>query len=403
MKKILSAVGVSAIAFIACETDKTESWIDRAVSGAHAQISMQIDTIESLGSPFRNPASVKDDGTVYYCDVTDWRSGFFPGTVWYLFELTGDSSLLPYARKYTEAVSDAQHLKWHHDVGFMIGSSFGNGFRLTGDTAYADAVVEAARSLSTRFRPNAGIIQSWDVDPGSEREARGWTCPVIIDNMMNLELMFDATRLSGDSTFYNLAVSHADRTLKEHFRPDGSCYHVIDYDSISGKVNHRHTAQGYSHESAWSRGQAWAIYGYTVAYRNTGKDEYLQRAIATFEFMKNHPNMAADKIPYWDMDAPNIPDAPRDASAAAVIASALYELSTYLSSDQAREYREYADTIMHSLASDQYTAKTGENGRFILMHSVTSLPADLEIDVPLNYADYYYLEALARRRDLDLQ
>lgn len=395
---MLAAVSVAVMS--ACNDGKVRSWDELAVENARIQMGLQIDTIESLGLPFHNPTSLQDDGSVLYCDVTDWRSGFFPGAVWYLYELTGDTTLVQYARKYTEAVADAQYLKWHHDVGFMVGSSFGNGYRLTGDSAYADAVIEAARSLSTRFRPNAGIIQSWDVDPGSEREAKGWACPVIIDNMMNLELMFEATRLSGDSVFYNLAVSHADRTLREHFRPDGSCFHVIDYDSISGDVRHRHTAQGCAHSSAWSRGQAWAIYGYTVAYRETGKPEYLERAMGTFDFVKTHPNMPADKIPYWDFDAPGIPDEPRDASAAAVIASALYEMSTCPVGDMACGYVAYADSIMQSLSSAGYTAPVGENGRFILRHSVTSLPAGVEIDVPLNYADYYYLEALKRRRDI---
>ena len=392
--------GVATVAMTACNGTASRSWSDVAIENARIQMGMQIETVEKLGLPFHNPTSILEDGNVLYCDVTDWRSGFFPGAVWYLYELTGDSTLVPYARKYTEAVADAQYLKWHHDVGFMVGSSFGNGYRLTGDSAYSDAVVEAARSLSTRFRPNAGIIQSWDVTPGSEREAKGWVCPVIIDNMMNLELMFEATRLSGDSTFYSIAVSHADRTLTEHFRPDGSCYHVIDYDSITGVVRHRHTAQGCDHSSAWARGQAWAIYGYTVAYRATGNEAYLAQAVKTFDFVKNHPNMPDDKVPYWDFDAPGIPDEPRDASSAAVIASALYELSTYVDAEDSTYYVGYADEIMKSLSSDSYTATPGDNGRFILKHSVTSKPAGVEIDVPLNYADYYYLEALKRRRDL---
>lgn len=399
MKKVMFAAAAVTV-MAACNDGKVKNWDELAVENARIQMGLQIDTVESLGFPFHNPTSLQDDGSVLYCDVTDWRSGFFPGAVWYLYELTGDTALLPYARKYTESVAEAQYLKWHHDVGFMVGCSFGNGYRLTGDSNYADVVIEAARSLSTRFRPNVGIIQSWDVEPGSEREAKGWACPVIIDNMMNLELMFEATKLSGDSTFYNLAVSHADRTLREHFRPDGSCFHVIDYDSITGDVRHRHTAQGCAHSSAWSRGQAWAIYGYTVAYRETGKAEYLERAMGTFDFVKNHPNMPADKIPYWDFDAPGISDEPRDASAAAVIASALYELSTHPVGERSAEYVAYADSIMQSLSSAEYTAPVGENGRFILMHSVTSLPAGVEIDVPLNYADYYYLEALKRRRDL---
>ena len=218
--------------------------------------------------------------------------------------------------------------------------------------------------------------------------------------MMNLELLFEATKLTGDSTYYNIAVSHADRTLKEHFRPDGSSYHVVDYDLKDGSVRHRQTAQGYADESAWSRGQAWAIYGYIMCYRETGDKRYLDQAIKTFDFMKNHPNMPEDLVPYWDMNAPDIPNEPRDASAAAVIASALYELST-MPVENAGSYKEYADGIMKSLSSDAYTAEIGKNGNFILMHSVGSIPHNSEIDVPLNYADYYYLEALKRKRDIE--
>ena len=260
-------------------------------------------------------------------------------------------------------------------------------------------MIEAAKSLCTRFREKAGIIQSWNVDKGWQSQ-RGWECPVIIDNMMNLELLFEATKLSGDSTYYKVAVAHADRTLQEHFREDGSCYHVIDYSLKDGSVRNRHTAQGYAHESAWSRGQGWAIYGYSVCYRETGDKKYLDQALKTFNFMKNHKRMPADLIPYWDMDAPNIPNEPRDASSAAVIASALYEISTYNLPDAA-SYKEYADKIMESLASPNYTAALGENGRFILMHSVGSIPHNNEIDVPLNYADYYYLEALKRKMDIE--
>ena len=217
---------------------------------------------------------------------------------------------------------------------------------------------------------------------------------------MNLELLFEATKLSGDSTFYNVAVAHADRTLQEHFRPDGSCYHVIDYSIEDGTVRHRQTAQGYADESAWARGQAWAIYGYTVCFRETKDRKYLDQALKTFEFMKNHKNMPADLVPYWDLDAPNIPNEPRDASSASVIASALYEICTY-PVENPQSYKEYADKIMESLATADYTAPLGENGRFLLMHSVGSIPHNSEIDVPLNYADYYYLEALKRKIDLE--
>ena len=253
--------------------------------------------------------------------------------------------------------------------------------------------------IPPRFRPAAGIIQSWDVERGWQSE-RGWECPVIIDNMMNLELMFEATRLSGDSSFYKIAVSHADRTMEEHFRPDGSCYHVIDYSIKDGPVRHRQTAQGYADESIWSRGQAWAIYGYAVCYRETKDRKYLDQALKTFNMMKNLESMPEDLIPYWDMSAPNIPNEPRDVSTASCIASALYEIST-MDVPDAAGYKMYADSIMVSLSSPAYRAALGTNGNFLLMHSVGSIPHNSEIDVPLNYADYYYLEALKRKRDIE--
>lgn len=373
-------------------------WYDNAVKNAHSQIRNQIAVIEADKSGnVLNPVTttINRFGTSY-CKSSDWRSGFFPGSVWYLYELTGDKSLIPLAQKYTEAIEDAKHLTRHHDIGFIINCSFGNGRRFVKPAEYDSVLVTAAKSLCTRFHPGAGIIQSWNVNPGSWQEKKGWVCPVIIDNMMNLELLFEATKITGDSTYYKVAVTHADNTLKNHFRPDGSCYHVLDYNSNTGEVLHKMTAQGYADESAWSRGQAWAIYGFTMAYRETGDRRYLDRAVNTFEYMRNHKNMPKDKVPYWDMDAPEMPYEPRDASSAAVIASALYELSGYPVKD-AQGYREYADGIMETLSSPEYIARTDENGRFILKHSTGSLPHGKEVDVPLNYADYYYLEALVRR------
>lgn len=379
---------------------ETNGFVDENTSFALRQVGNEIDVIEADGKCL-NPVTLKPDGSVFYCDYTDWRSGFFPGSVWYLYELSGDSTLLPLATKYTNAIENAKNLTWHHDVGFMINCSFGNGFRLAHIPGYKEVLVQTAQSLSTRFRPAANVIQSWDVVRGWQAK-RGWECPVIIDNMMNLELLFEATRLSGDSTFHRIAVSHADRTLKEHFRPNGSCYHVIDYSLKDGSVRHRQTAQGYADESIWSRGQAWAIYGYTVCYRYTGDQKYMDQALKTYNMMKNHPQMPEDLIPYWDMDAPNISNEPRDASSAACIASALYEIST-MDVDNATQYKEAADKIMASLASPDYRAALGTNGNFLLMHSVGSIPHNQEIDVPLNYADYYFLEALKRKHDIEAQ
>ena len=382
-------------------SNKQKAWITRSIKNANAQIGQEIDTIEASGKCL-NPVTINKNGDIYYCGPADWRSGFFPGSVWYLYELTGNADLLPIAHKYTEALERAKSLTWHHDIGFIINCSYGNGLRISKKEQYKDVMIEAARSLCTRFRKKPGVIQSWNVTGNSWQSKRGWECPVIIDNMMNLELLFEATKLSGDSTYYKVAVSHADRTMKEQFRADGSCYHVVDYSLETGTVRHRQTAQGYSDESAWSRGQAWAIYGYTMCYRETGNKAYLEQALRTFQFMKKHKHMPSDLIPYWDMNAPKIPNEPRDASSAAVIASALYEISQY-DSVNAEAYITYADNIMHSLSTPNYTAKIGENGRFILMHSVGSIPHNSEIDVPLNYADYYYLEALKRRIDLYLK
>ena len=397
-----SALSLMAVGAISCTSQKSQevekTWSEKAIENARKQIGLEIDSIEASGK-ILNPVTLTPEGKVFYCGYEDWRSGFFPGNVWYLYELTNDSTLIPLAQKYTEALDSAKTLTWHHDIGFIVNCSYGNGLRLSHKEAYKDVMIEAAKSLCTRFREKAGIIQSWNVDKGWQSQ-RGWECPVIIDNMMNLELLFEATKLSGDSTYYKVAVAHADRTLQEHFREDGSCYHVIDYSLKDGSVRNRHTAQGYAHESAWSRGQGWAIYGYSVCYRETGDKKYLDQALKTFNFMKNHKRMPADLVPYWDMDAPNIPNEPRDASSAAVIASALYEISTYNLPDAA-SYKEYADKIMESLASPNYTAALGENGRFILMHSVGSIPHNNEIDVPLNYADYYYLEALKRKMDIE--
>lgn len=371
-------------------------FINENVAHAANQYRGHLDTIDSIGH-FVNPRTTLPDGNIWYVPVDDWCSGFFPGSLWYLGELTGNQDWSRRAADYTETLDSAQYLTWHHDVGFIIGSSYLNGYRLGGKEQYAPVVVNAAKSLATRFRPGAGVIQSWNVDKGWQSE-RGWACPVIIDNMMNLEIMFEATRLTGDSSFYDIAVSHANTTMAHHFRPDFSCYHVVDYDPATGDVRHRQTAQGYADESSWARGQAWALYGYTMCYRYTGDPNYIYQAIKVCDMIFNTPSMPDDLVPYWDYNAPNIPSEPRDASAAACTASALYELSTYL---PGRGYKELADKVVASLSSPAYRAATGENNHFLLMHSVGSIPHGHEIDVPINYADYYYLEALLRKKKLD--
>jgi rhamnogalacturonyl hydrolase YesR len=376
-------------------TEKSSDFITENINFAARQYGLQTEIIEKSGEVL-NPKSIID-GKMKYIRPQEWTSGFFPGSMWYLYELTGDEKWKNLGTKYTEAIEEVKNLTSHHDVGFMIGCSFGNALRLTGNEKYKDVIVQAAKSLSTRFRPVAGIIQSWNVTGGWQAE-RGWECPVIIDNMMNLELLFDATKYSGDSTFYQIAITHADKTIEHHFRDDYTTWHVIDYSLEDGSVRNKHTAQGFAHHSTWARGQSWGIYGYVVCYRETGDAKYLEQAKKAFEAVANHINMPQDKIPYWDYDAPNIPNALRDASSSAIMASALYEMAAY---ENREYYKGWADDIMESLASPAYRAKVGENGNFLLKHSVGSIPHGSEIDVPLNYADYYFLEALKRKRDLE--
>ncbi len=399
MKTILTTLGVSLFVLASCTGQKSKpetDFIQENIENAVAQETIQTDIIEKSGR-ILNPRTINADGSILYVAIDDWCSGFFPGNIWYMYKLTGDDKWLPLAQKYTEALDSVKYLTWHHDVGFMIGSSYLNGYRFANKEEYKPVIIQTAKSLSTRFRPAAGVLQSWDADKGWQAR-RGWKCPVIIDNMMNLELMFEASRLSGDSTYYNIAVKHADTTMKNHFRDNNSCYHVVDYDSETGEVRSRQTAQGYADESSWARGQAWALYGYTMCYRYTRDPKYLDMAVKVHDFIFNNPNLPEDLVPYWDYDAPNKPDEPRDASSAACTASALYELSTYLPD---KNYKATADKIMESLGSPAYRAEVGTNGNFILMHSVGSIPHNAEIDVPLNYADYYFLEGIMRKRDLE--
>jgi unsaturated chondroitin disaccharide hydrolase len=319
----------------------------------------------------------------------DWTSGFFSGILWFLYDYTRDDKWLKQAQIYTAKLTKEQYNQSTHDLGFMIYCSFGNGYRLTGDTNYRRVIIQAAKSLSTRFNAKAGVIRSWDHGK--------WTYPVIIDNMMNLELLFEATKLTGDSSFYKIAVTHANTTMINHYRPDHSSYHVVDYNPETGAVIQKNTAQGYSDESAWARGQAWGLYGYTMCYRETHDKRYLYLARDVAKFILTNPNLPKDLVPYWDYNDPSIPNVPRDVSAAAITASALFELSGYSPNN---DYKQKANMILTSL-SNAYKAPLNSNGDFILLHSTGHKPAKSEIDVPIIYADYYYLEALLRSNMTD--
>ena len=318
-----------------------------------------------------------------------WCSGFYPGTLWMLYGATKDEVIKEEALKRLAILEPEKTYTGNHDLGFMMYCSFGTAYALTNNPEYKNVIFTAANSLATRYRPSIQAIQSWD-------SSKNFKCPVIIDNMMNLELLEWVAKNGGDKKLHEIAVNHSNTTLKNHFRPDNSSYHVIDYDLQSGGVSRKVTHQGYADESAWARGQAWGFYGYVVMYRFTKEKKYLDQANKIAQFLLNHPNLPADKIPYWDFNAPGIPNELRDASAAAVMASGLLELAQYSNGKNKNEYIGTAEKMLRSLASPSYRAPLGSNGGFILMHSVGHKPGASEVDVPLTYADYYFIEALAR-------
>ena len=338
------------------------------------------------------PRSINTENKLIMIPSKDWCSGFFPGELWYMYEYTGDDYWRKAAEKYTAYIEREKLNGKTHDMGFKIYCSFGNGYRLTQNETYKNIMIKAAETLITRYNPNVGCIRSWN------HHKHKWQFPVIVDNMMNLELLFWAYNQTKDKTFYDIAVSHARTTLKNHFRDDFSSYHVIDYDTITGKVLKRNTHQGFSDESAWARGQAWGLYGYTMCYRETHIPAFLEQAKKIANYIYTHKNLPSDKIPYWDFNAPNIPNEVRDVSSATIISSALYELSKY-DTKKSEKYISWADSIINNL-TNAYRANLAQSYGFLLLHSTGSAPHESEIDVPLVYADYYFLEALLRRQQL---
>lgn len=331
-----------------------------------------------------------DKGQVKLVGVNDWTSGFVSGSFWYMYEYTGDPDWLAAAELWTANLESQKNNTRTHDIGFIMFNSYGNGFRLAGTAAYEPVLVQSAESLMTRYSPVVGAIRSWDFGE--------WTYPVIIDNMMNLELLYFATQSTNDQKFADAATTHAATTQKNHFRPDYSSYHVVDYDPETGDVVHKQTHQGISDDSAWARGQAWGLYGYTMVYRFTRDKSFLQMAQNIARFFLNHPNLPEDKVPYFDFDVFDDPDIEnfRDTAAAAVAASGLLELADFVPVSEATRYRETALVMLRSLASPVYSAATGSNGHFLLKHATGRWQANDEVDASLNYADYYYLEALLR-------
>ena len=406
-----TSIACAVAALVISCNNKSPEWVGTALESSTGQLLSTADTLRDSGrfprsvwsgwdieflaeqigpsvyakvDSLRPQPSADKLGKLRTCDVYDWTSGFFPGSLWLAYELTGDERLLADAVDYTNKMLPATFYTGTHDLGFMVGCSYGNALRLCPNDSLKTVIIRTADNLASRFNPEIGAIRSWDFGP--------WNFPVIIDNMMNLELLFQASKLTGDNKYKDIAIRHADKTMACHFRPDMTSYHVVSYNP-DGSIETRQTFQGRSDESAWARGQAWGVYGYTVCYRETGDKKYLEFAQKIADMIISRVK-TEDHIPLWDYDAPNLPTTPRDASAAAVTSSALFELCGYLPDSQ--KYFNYAESILRSLSSPEYLAEPGTNCGFILKHSTGSLAHGSEIDVPLNYADYYYLESIKR-------
>ena len=414
-KRLLPFIIGAMLAVTACQETPKENWTTHALNVASHQLKLTATEIadstlmprsiwtgydvDFLVSQMEQNLEIFQDslwpntpvqkiGKRRLCNISNWTSGFFPGSLWYTYELTGDEKLKAQAIKYTNLLNPIRHYKDNHDIGFMMNCSYGNALRLSPNDTIQAILVETADNLCERFDPQIGCIRSWNFGH--------WNYPVIIDNMMNLDLLFNASKLTGSNKYYDVAVKHAKTTMKHHFRPDFTCYHVVSYNN-DGTVESKGTHQGKHHESSWSRGQAWAVYGYTACYRETQDTDFLKHAIHIANMIMERVK-TDDNIPYWDYNAPALKDTPRDASAAAVTASAFLELSTFAPDGQ--KYYKYAENLLKNLSGKEYLAEKSTNQGFILMHSVGSLPHGSEIDTPINYADYYYLEALKRYLDM---
>jgi uncharacterized protein YyaL (SSP411 family) len=406
--KIFLLIFICLITFSSCK-NKEKMFINENVQFAVQQTDLMLKQTENLQGKY--PRTIDKEGKLVSTSMYDWTPGFFPGTLWYLYELTGEDRWKAEATRWTESLEPLKTFTGHHDLGFMMYCSYGNAYRLNPDEKYKEILVESANSLSTRFNPVTQTIKSWNYRK-AWNDTIEWFYPVIIDNMMNLEMLFFASKMTSDKKYYDIAVTHANTTIKNHLRSDYSSYHVVDYDTISGVIKDQATCQGYSDNSTWARGQAWGIYGFTMMFRETGDSLYLDVAKKMTDWYLGNPNLPADKIPYWDFNAGQtgyepegasktkiITEKYRDASAAAVVASALFELGEFTKNEV---YLKTAVDMVHTLSSPAYRAVLGQNGNFILMHSVGSIPHGMEVDVPLVYADYYFIEALVRyKRMLD--
>ncbi|MEZ3521528.1 MAG: glycoside hydrolase family 88 protein [Muribaculaceae bacterium] len=371
--------------------------VDDALAYCHRQVHRSLDALgrDSIDYTMM-PRNIQGNDSVWSCRRStpdEWCAGFWPGVLWYDYEATRDECLREEAERFTSSLGYLAHRPaFDHDLGFLMFCSYGNAYRITGESRFKEIILASADTLATLFNPRVGTILSW---PRNVEMLGGHN--TIMDNMINLEMLFWAARNGGDSRLYDIAVKHAETTMKYHFRPDGTCYHVAVYDPDSGEFIKGMTHQGYSDSSTWARGQAWAVYGYTMVYRETRDPRFLDFARKVTDVYLNR--LPDDMVPYWDFDDPEIPVAPRDASAAGIVASALLELQNYVSPADARRYRNAAVTMLANLSSDKY--RSGDARTSFLDHSTGHKPAGSEIDASIIYADYYYIEALLRLRRLN--
>ena len=330
------------------------------------------------------PRNIMDSLSTWHCrkaSKEEWCAGFWPGILWYGYEYSKDENILEHAKQFTKSLEFLSNIPaYDHDLGFLVFCSYGNGYRLTNNPEYKDVILRTADTLATLYNPNVGTLLSWP----RECEPRNWPHNTIMDNMINLEMLFWAAKNGENKALYDIAITHADKTMECHFRGDYTSYHVAVYDTITGDLIKGVTHQGYDDSSMWARGQAWAIYGYTVVYRETKDPKYLDFVQkVTDVFISKLPD---DKIPYWDFNDPNIPNSPRDASAAAIVASALIELSDYVPNKQSSIYLNTAKEMLYALSSDKYSC--GDDKPAFLNHSTGHMPAGSEIDASIIYADY---------------
>lgn len=376
---------------VSCESASAEIDARRQLDWCHYKVDKALSSFGDSVDYDMMPRNVEGTATSWHCRMVgaeEWCSGFWPGILWMDYAATKDEKVRAAAERYTASVGKIlDNPVYDHDLGFLFFCSYGKGYAVTRSPQYKKIILAAADSLRTLFNPTVGTILAW---PRHVDDYGGHN--TIMDTMMNLEMLFWSAKNGGDPELYDIAVRHAETTMKNHFRPDGTCYHVAVYNPVTGDFIRGCTHQGYNDDSVWARGQSWAIYGYTVVYRETGEQRFLDFAQkVTDAYLERLPD---DSVPFWDFDDPSIPDAPRDASAACVVASALLELGGYVGGLKGKEYIAAAEKMLLSLSSDSY--RTDEHNPSFLLHSTGHHPAGTEVDASIIYADYYYIEALSR-------